>query len=108
MGQEDAISINRISSKQQDEGYSLFQQAKLNKETVQRDGRKIVKEFNIVESAKSSEKRDEFNEAIEYLKKHSSIKYAYIEKTDRLTRNLKDIVLTYDLVNNYDKEFIFS
>ena len=108
MSQEDAISINRISSKQQDEGYSLSQQAKLNKEIATKDGRRVVKEFNIVESAKASEKRDEFNEVIEYLKKHSSVKYAYIEKPDRLTRNLKDIVLTYDLVNNYDKEFIFS
>ncbi len=108
MGQEDAISVNRISSKQQDEGYSLSQQAKLNKEIALKDRRRIVKEFNIVESAKASEKRDEFNEVIEYLKKHSNIKYAYIEKPDRLTRNLKDIVLTYDLVNNYDKEFVFS
>ncbi len=108
MRQEDAISINRISSKQQDEGYSLPQQAKLNREIATKDGRTIGKEFNIVESAKASEKRDEFNEVIEYLKKHQHVKYAYIEKPDRLTRNLKDIVLTYDLVNNYDKVFIFS
>ncbi len=104
----DAISINRISSKQQDEGYSLPQQAKLNKETAARDGRRIIKEFNIIESAKASEKRDDFNEVIEYLKKNDKVQFAYIEKPDRLTRNLKDIVLTYDLVNNYDKTFVFS
>ena len=79
MRQEDAISINRISSKQQDEGYSLPQQAKLNREIATKDGRTIVKEFNIVESAKASEKRDEFNEVIEYLKKHPHVKYAYIK-----------------------------
>ena len=105
---EEAISINRISSQRQDEGYSLPQQAKLNREGAERDGRKIVKEFNIIESAKSSEKRDDFYEAVDYIKKHPSIKYIYIEKTDRLTRNLKDTVLAYDLVNNYDITFIFT
>ena len=108
MQPQDCISINRISSKSQDEGYSLGQQAKLNREIATRDGRRIVKEFNIVESAKTNEKRDEFNEVIEYLKKHSNIKFAYIEKPDRLTRNLKDIVLTYEMVNNFDKTFVFS
>ena len=105
---EECIVINRISSQRQDEGYSLPQQSKLNREVAERDNRKVVKEFNIIESAKASDKRDDFYEAVDYIKKHSSIKFIYIEKTDRLTRNLKDTVLAYDLVNNYDVSFVFT
>ncbi len=105
---EEAITINRISSQRQDEGYSLPQQAKLNREAIERDGRKLVKEFNIIESAKASDKRDDFYETVDYLKKHPSTKFVYIEKADRLTRNLKDTVLAYELVNNCDITFVFT
>ena len=105
---EECIVINRISSQRQDEGYSLPQQSRLNREIVVKDNRKVVKEFNIIESAKASDKRDDFYEAVEFIKKHPKIKFIYIEKTDRLTRNLKDTVLAYDLVNNFDITFVFT
>ena len=105
---EESISINRISSQRQDEGYSLPQQAKANREKAESDNRKIVKEFNIIESAQASEKRDDFNEMISYIKAHKNIKFVYIEKPDRLTRNLKDATLAYDLVYNYDITFVFT
>ena len=105
---EDAIIINRISSQRQEEGYSLPQQSKLNREASDKDNRKIVKEFFIIESARENEKRDDFREAVDYLKKHTNITCVYIEKTDRLTRNLKDATLVYDLIYEYDKTFIFS
>lgn len=78
MNNEHAITINKISSKQQDERYSLSQQAKLNKETAARNGQRIVKDFNIIESAKASEKRNKFNKVIEYLKKHHNVKLVFI------------------------------
>ena len=68
---EEAITINRISSQRQDDGYSLPQQAKLNREAIIRDNRDLKREFNIIESARSSEKRDDFNEAVSYLRKNS-------------------------------------
>ncbi|GDX62285.1 hypothetical protein LBMAG33_5950 [Candidatus Levyibacteriota bacterium] len=105
---EECIVINRISSQRQDEGYSLPQQSRLNKEVAERDSRRIVKEFNIIESAKASDKRDDFNEAVDFIKKNKTVQFIYIEKTDRLTRNLKDTVLAYDLVNNYDISFVFT
>src|SRR3990167_10764277 len=105
---EDSITANRISSQRQDEGYSLPQQAKLNREAVEKDGRNLVKEFNIIESAKSSEKRDDFYEMVGYIKRHPNVKYVYIEKPDRLTRNLKDATLAYELVYNHDITFVFT
>lgn len=105
---EESIVINRISSQRQDEGYSLPQQSRLNREIVAKDNRKVIKEFNIIESAKASEKRDEFFQVVDFLKKHPRIKFVYIEKPDRLTRNLKDIALTYDLVNDFGISFVFT
>ena len=105
---EESISINRVSSQRQDEGYSLPQQAKANREKAQSDNRKVVREFNIIESAKTSEKRDDFNEMVAYIKANKNIKFVYIEKPDRLTRNLKDATLAYDLVYNYDITFVFT
>ena len=105
---EEAITVNRISSQRQDEGYSLSQQAKLNREAAEKDGIKVFKEFNIIESAKASEKRDDFNDMVRFIKTNRSIKQVYIEKPDRLTRNLKDATLAYELVYNYDITFIFT
>ena len=84
------------------------QQAKLNRDCATNDGRKIAHEFFIIESARQSDKRDDFYQAVDYLKKNPNIKFVYIEKTDRLTRNLKDTVLAYDLVNNFDISFVFT
>jgi site-specific DNA recombinase len=105
--EEAAIIINRISSQRQDEGYSLSQQSLLNNEKAKNDGRKVIKEFFIIESAKKSEKRDEFREIINFIKKNK-IKYVYIEKPDRLTRNIKDTAIAYDLVYDSDITFIFT
>ncbi len=105
---EDCIIINRISSQRQDEGYSLPQQSKLNNEVALRSNCQIIKEFDIIESAKNSEKRDEFHEAINFIKKHRNIRHVFLEKTDRLTRNLYDNVLAYNLVYNHNITFHFS
>ena len=104
---DESITINRISSQRQEEGYSLPQQAKANREAAIKDGRKIVKEFNVIESAKASEKRDNFIEAVEFIKR-GNIKFVYLEKPDRLTRNLKDVTLAYDLVYDHGVTFIFT
>src|SRR5947207_1499131 len=105
---EECIIINRISSQRQDEGYSLSQQSKLNRQIAEKDQRKVAKKLNIIESAKASEKRDDFNEAVSYLKQHRNVNYLYIEKPDRLTRNMKDVVLAYELVNAYGITLVFT
>lgn len=105
---EHAITINRISSHKQEEGYSLSEQSKMNNDAALKDNRRVLKNFNIVESAKKSEKRDEFKEVVEFLKRNKSITHCYVEKPDRIARNFKDIVLVYDLIEDYDITFIFS
>ena len=56
----------------------------------------IEKEFIDVETAKASGRLN-FNEMVNYLKKHPGIRILLVEKTDRLYRNLKDWVLLDEL-----------
>ena len=98
------LNIDNIINK----GLTDYEEVQKRRQEVNKDINEILKKFNIIESAKSSEKRDDFYEMVDYLKKHSNIKYVYIEKPDRLTRNLKDATLAYDLVYNYDITFVFT
>lgn len=51
----------------------------------------VVKVYNIAETASKDQSRKIFSELLTYLKENSIYNLA-VEKTDRLTRNLKDAV----------------
>ncbi|PIR42693.1 hypothetical protein CO058_00540 [candidate division WWE3 bacterium CG_4_9_14_0_2_um_filter_35_11] len=86
----------RVSSKEQEiEGYSLPAQKKLLQEYTDSKDYKVQKIFSISESASTSKQRKTFKEMVAYLNKNK-IKVLVVEKTDRLTRNLKDAVIIND------------
>lgn len=92
-----AVLFCRVSSKDQEEtGYSLPSQEKLLTEYCQSKGFEIGKIFLLSESAGGSKQRRIFLEMLEYLKKNK-LKVLIVEKTDRLTRNMRDAVA----VNNW-------
>jgi len=94
-----AVLFARVSSKEQEEtGYSLPAQEKLLKEYAERKNFRVAKIFSISESASGKTQRGIFNEMMDYLKKNN-IKIIICEKTDRITRNLKDAVLINDWLN---------
>lgn len=105
---ENAVIINRISSQRQEDGYSLAEQSKLNNKVAEDRGYRVIREFNIIESAKDSSRRGKFREAFDYIKKDTSIRCVIVEKIDRLTRNLADASRSYELVNDYEIKFIFT
>lgn len=94
-----SVLFARVSSREQEEtGYSLPSQEKLLKEYAERKDFRIAKKFSISESASGKIQRDIFKEMMEYLKKNN-VKIIICEKTDRITRNLKDAVLINDWLN---------
>ena len=94
-----SILFARVSSREQEEtGYSLSAQEKLLKEYAERKSFRIAKIFSISESASGKSQREIFNGMMGYLKKNN-IKIIVCEKTDRITRNLKDAVLINDWLN---------
>ena len=91
------LAYARVSSKEQDmEGFSIAAQQKLLQAYARGNGLIIEKEFIDVETAKASGRLN-FNEMVNYLKKHPGIRTLPVEKTDRLYRNLKDWVLLDEL-----------
>ncbi|MEL7666491.1 MAG: recombinase family protein [Candidatus Shapirobacteria bacterium] len=91
--QQKAVLFCRVSSKEQEEtGYSLPSQQKLLTEYCQSKGLVIDKIFSLSESAGGHKQRKMFFEMLDYLKK-TKIKNLVVEKTDRLTRNMRDAVI---------------
>ncbi len=102
-----AVLYARVSSREQEQGYSLAAQVKLIKDYVQRNGIEVVKEFVCSESAKE-DGRKVFLEMVEFLKMKPDVELLLCEKVDRLLRgNLKDRVEVDDLVTKYDKKVVF-
>lgn len=91
-----AVIIARVSSKgQEEEGFSLEAQVKIDTTYCANAALRVAKIFKIAESASKSEQRKIFKEAMEYVAKHD-IKHLVVEKVDRHVRNLHDAVDTYD------------
>lgn len=102
-----AVLYLRVSSQEQmDEGYSLSAQEKEGDYYAVKQSIEIVKKWSVSESAKM-DNRKAFNEMIAYVKSHKDIKAILIEKPDRMTRNLTDLVKVYELIEQYDKEIHF-
>jgi DNA invertase Pin-like site-specific DNA recombinase len=87
----------RVSSKEQDrEGFSIPAQTKLMKDYADANDIQVAREFVDVETAKKSG-RTSFNEMLQYVRRHPTVRTLLVEKTDRLYRNLKDWVTVDDL-----------
>lgn len=91
-----AVILARVSSKsQEDEGYSLDSQLKLLSGYCQQNGLRVVKIYKIAETASKEQSRKIFSELLSYISKNNIYNLA-VEKTDRLTRNMKDAVAIDD------------
>ena len=91
-----AVILARVSSKaQEDEGYSLDSQLKLLHGYCDNKGLTVTKAFKIAETASKQQSRRVFQELLDYISKNN-IQHLAVEKTDRLTRNLRDAVLIDD------------
>ncbi len=90
------VILARVSSKaQEDEGYSLDSQLKLLQNYCLSNSLRVVKIYKIAETASKGQSRRVFNELLAYLYQNNVYNLA-VEKTDRLTRNLKDAVAIDD------------
>lgn len=99
-----AVILARVSSKsQEDEGYSLDSQLKLLNGYCRANNLRVVKVYKIAETASKEQSRKIFSELLSFLSKNNVYNLA-VEKTDRLTRNMKDAVAIDDwLQDNPDR-----
>ena len=89
-----AVLYARVSSKEQEQGYSIPAQQGLLRSYAAGMALAIALEFVDVESAKTTG-RPGFVAMVEYLRQNPDCRVVLVEKTDRLYRNLKDY-LTMD------------
>lgn len=94
--QSNAVILARVSSKsQEDEGYSLDSQLKLLRGYCDSKGLNVVRVFKIAETASKEQGRKIFHELLAYIASNN-VYHLTVEKTDRLTRNLRDAVAIDD------------
>ncbi len=91
-----AVIYARVSSKDQEDGFSIPAQLKLLREYAAKQGFKIAHEFVDVETAKCAG-RKQFGEMVRFFEKNAACRVVIVEKTDRLYRNFRDCVTLEDL-----------
>ncbi len=91
-----AVSYSRVSSREQEEGFSLAAQRELLEAYAKEGNFKIAARFEESETAKAAGKRPGFAKMVSYFREHEDA-VLLVEKTDRLYRNLKDWITLDDL-----------
>jgi DNA invertase Pin-like site-specific DNA recombinase len=91
-----AVLYARVSSKEQEQGYSIPAQQDLLRSYGAQIGVRIAEEFLDAETAKTTG-RPGFATMIAYFKQHPQCRVLLVEKTDRLYRNFKDYVTVDEL-----------
>ncbi len=89
------VTLARVSSRSQEDGYSLDSQGKLLRSYCHENGMSLIREFRLSETASKNERRKVFQEMLGFVKKRK-IDHLVVEKTDRLTRNFRDAVVIDD------------
>ena len=102
------LSICRVSSREQSEGYSLDAQARTNRDWAQRKGHVIVEAIQYVETASKQKERRRFREIIQRLRRDRTIDGAVFHKVDRACRNLADLALLERLETEDNKKVFFA
>ena len=94
----DCVIYTRVSSKEQEDGFSLVAQRDLLRAYAGDKGFRIAQEYVEVDSARAPG-RPKFELMLDYLKANPDT-VVLVEKTDRLVRNLKDYITLDDLKVN--------
>jgi len=102
------LSVCRVSSREQCEGYSLEIQDQTNREWAERKGHKIIETIQYVESASKQKERGRFREIINRVCNDLTIKGVVFHKVDRACRNLVDLALLERLETEKNKKVFFS
>ena len=102
------LSVCRVSSREQSEGYSLEAQDQVNREWAQRKEHEIIETIQYVETASKQKERKRFREIINRVCTDHSIDGVVFHKVDRACRNLADLAIMERLEQDKQKKVFFS
>ncbi len=103
---EKAIAYYRVSSKGQEDNFSLPAQEKLANEYAEKHNLKIVKYWSAAESA-WEKGRKEFNAMIQFAMAHPEVQHILFYDLSRVTRNDDDKTTIYGMIKIYHKQVHF-
>ena len=102
------LSVCRVSSHEQSEGYSLEMQDQANREWAERKGYTIVDTIRYIETASKQKERQRFHEIMNGICHNCSIDGAVFHKVDRACRNLTDLAMLERIETENAKRVFFS
>ena len=101
-----AIQFFRVSSKKQEEGFSLSAQSHLAKKYVKEHNFHIIKTWSVSESASKEKDRKHFYEMLNFVRENH-VKDIIFDKVDRACRGYKSAYLVEELISDYEVRFHF-
>src|SRR5437868_5122001 len=101
-----AIILARVSTKEQEEGYSIAAQRQRLVEYCARKGLKVIKTFELVESSTRGERR-EFAAMLEFAQSQKETVAIVADAVDRFQRSFKESVLIDELIRKEQVELHF-
>lgn len=87
----------RVSSEPQSHGYSPDNQLEILQAACRQKSIKVVKTFNVQESAKTSERRKLFREMLSFIQE-GKVPFLVAKNTSRITRNYEDLYRIDDII----------
>jgi len=102
-----AVILTRVSSKEQEEGYSIEAQKHRLQTYCERRGLKIEKIFEVVESSTQGE-RTQFMEMIKFVKSYRETIAIVADKVDRVQRSFKEYPMLDALIQEGKIELHFN
>lgn len=100
----------RVSSKEQELGYSPEAQLRAIHDRAEREGWRIIKEFNVTETGRRSAERKKFREMTSWVQanaKREKIGGILFHKLDRACRNMRDAMALKDLEDAHGVKLYF-
>ncbi len=102
------ISICRVSSREQKEGYSLDAQDRANREWSRRNGHTILETILYQETASKRAKRERWRTILDRIRDDPRVDGAVFHKIDRASRNMPDWYQIEQLQDEFGKSFFFA
>lgn len=104
------VAWARVSSEDQEKGYSVDAQLRALEDKAQKAGYVIVERFTVTESAKHGINRNKFNAMLEWVKanaKRMKLGAILSHKLDRVCRNMRDAVRLQELEAQHGVKLAF-
>ena len=101
-----SIILARVSSKEQEDGYSLQAQVGRLTELAKRKGFEVVKTFEIIESSTTGNRR-KFHEMLKFCEAQKEPIAICADAVDRVQRSFKESIILNDLVQKGKIELHF-